>query len=159
MKNLSRSIFFILGLAGLATWAQAQVSVQQAWVRASVPQQQATGAFMLITSAKDSRLVGATSSLTPSVEVHEMAMQDNVMRMRQVPAVELPAGKTVALQPGGYHVMLMGLKQPVVAGDTVPLTLSFANHDGTSETVQVRAEVRPLNSSANTSAKPAEHKH
>jgi copper(I)-binding protein len=86
-------------------------------------------------------------------------MQDNVMRMRQVPAIELPAGKTVALQPGGYHVMLMGLKHPVVEGDTVPLTLSFANRDGSRETVQVNAVVRPLNTNANTSAKPTEHKH
>lgn len=155
MKTFTRSILCCIGLMAMVAAAQAEVAVQDAWVRATVPQQQATGAFMLITAPKDSRLVGASSSLTPTVEVHEMAMQNNVMHMRQVPAVELPAGKTVALEPGGYHVMLMGLKQPVREGETVPLTLSFAHRDGTRETVQVKAQVRPLN----TAAKPAEHKH
>jgi copper(I)-binding protein len=81
-----------------------------------------------------------------------MAMQDNVMRMSQVPAVELPAGKAVDLKPGGYHVMLMDLKQPVKEGGTVPLTLVFEGRDGRRETVEVQAPVRPLNSSATPAA-------
>jgi copper(I)-binding protein len=87
-----------------------------------------------------------------------MAMQDNVMRMRQVPAVELPAGKAVDLKPGGYHVMLMDLKQPVKEGDTVPLTLVFEGKDGQRETVEVKAPVRPLNSGASPSTHGG-HKH
>jgi copper(I)-binding protein len=142
----------------IAAAAQAQVTVRDAWVRASVPQQKATGAFMQLQSAKDTRLVSASSPLTPSVEVHEMAMQDNVMRMRQVPAVELPAGKAVDLKPGGYHVMLMDLKQPVKEGDTVPLTLVFEGKDGQRETVEVKAPVRPLNSGAAPAAHGG-HKH
>src|SRR2546427_251339 len=105
MKLVIRTAIVAASL--LAATAQAQVTVKDAWVRATVPQQKATGAFMQLKATKNSKLVSASSPLTPAVEVHEMAMQDNVMKMRQVPAVELPAGKTVELKPGGYHVMLM----------------------------------------------------
>lgn len=148
----------IAAVAMLAAAAQAQVTVKDAWVRATVPQQKATGAFMQLQSAKGSRLVSANSPLTPNVEVHEMAMQDNVMRMRQVPAIELPAGKTVDLKPGGYHIMFMNLTQPVKEGDTVPLTLVFEGKDGQRETVDVKAPVRPLNSNA-APATHGGHKH
>jgi copper(I)-binding protein len=132
--------------------------VKEAWVRATVPQQQATGAFMQLNAAKDTRLVSASSPLTPVVEVHEMTMQDNVMRMREVPAVELPAGKTVELKPGGYHVMMMNLKQQVKVGETVPLTLVFEGKDGKRESVEVKAQVRALNTPAAPAA-AGTHKH
>lgn len=138
----------------LAATAQAQVTVKDAWVRATVPQQKATGAFMQIQAAKNSKLLSASSPITAVVEVHEMAMQDNVMKMRQVPSVELPAGKTVELKPGGYHVMLMDLKQQVKAGDTVPLTLVVEGVDGKRESIEVKAPVRALNAN---SAQPAVH--
>lgn len=141
--------------AFVATAAHAQVTVKDAWVRATVPQQKATGAFMQLNAAKDSKLVSATSSLTPVVEVHEMKMEGDVMKMRQIPSVELPAGKSVELKPGGYHVMLMDLKQQVKEGDTVPLTLVIEGKDGKRESVQVKAQVRALN----TAAKPAAHDH
>ena len=147
MKLAIRSLVAAATLIAAAT-AQAQVTVKDAWVRATVPQQKATGAFMQLQSTKDTKLVSASSPLTPNVEVHEMAMQDNVMKMRQVPAIELPAGKVVELKPGSYHVMLMNLQKPVSVGDTVSLTLSFESKDGKRETVEVQAPVRPLNSSA-----------
>ena len=110
--------------------AAAQVTVKDAWVRATVPQQKATGAFLQLTAATDSRLVGVSSSVVPVVELHEMAMDNNVMKMRQIAALELPAGKSVELKPGGYHLMLMDLKQQVKEGDTVPLTLVIEGPDG-----------------------------
>jgi copper(I)-binding protein len=145
----------------LAAGAHAQVTVKDAWVRATVPQQKATGAFMQINAAKDTKLVSATSPVTPVVEVHEMAMQDSVMRMRQVPALDVPAGKTVELKPGGYHVMLLDLKQQVKEGDTVPLTLVFEGKDGKRESVEVKAPVRALNASAQPapSMGHGDHKH
>jgi len=143
----------IVAASMLAAVAHAQVTVKDAWVRATVPQQKATGAFMQLQAAKDSKLISASSPLTPAVEVHEMAMQNNVMKMRQVPSVELPAGKTVELKPGGYHVMLMDLKQQVKEGDTVPLTLVIEGKDGKRESVEVKAPVRALNASA----QPAGH--
>ena len=152
MKLTIRSLVAAAALIAAAA-AQAQVTVKDAWVRATVPQQKATGAFMQLQSTKDTKLVSASSPLTPNVEVHEMAMQDNVMKMRQVPAIELPAGKVVELKPGSYHVMLMNLQKPVSVGDTVSLTLSFEGKDGKRETVEVQAPVRPLNSNA----APASH--
>ena len=116
---------------------------------------------MQLKATKNSKLVSASSPLTPAVEVHEMAMQDNVMKMRQVPAVELPAGKSVELKPGGYHVMLMDLKQQVKEGVTVPLTLVIEGPDGKRESVEVKAPVRALNASAQPAGHDAQggHKH
>jgi copper(I)-binding protein len=142
----------------LATAAQAEVAVQDAWVRATVPQQKATGAFMQLRSSTPMRLIAASSPLTPTVEVHEMAMEDNVMRMRQIPGIDLLPGQTVELKSGGYHVMLMNLTQQVKAGDTVALTLVFEGQDGQRETKEVKAPVRALNS-VPSQAKQGEHKH
>ncbi|MFN3734353.1 copper chaperone PCu(A)C [Comamonas testosteroni] len=151
MKFAIRSA--IVAAAMLAASAHAHVTVKDAWVRATVPQQKATGAYMQLLAAQDSKLISASSPLTQAVEVHEMAMQDNVMKMRQVPSVELPAGKTVELKPGGYHVMLMDLKQQLKEGDTVPLTLVIEGKDSKRESVEVKALVRALNASA----QPAGH--
>ncbi len=158
MTPIARSILAAASIAILASTANAQVTVKDAWVRATVPQQQATGAFMQLSAAKDSKLVSASSPLTPVVEVHEMAMQDNVMRMRQIPAVELPAGKAVDLKPGGYHVMLLDLKQQVKEGDTVPITLVFEGKDGKRESMEIKAPVRALNAAAKPAAH-GDHKH
>lgn len=157
MKTSTRTFLVIASLT-VATAAQAQIIVKDAWVRATVPQQRATGAFMQIDAASDSKLISASSPITPLVEVHEMAMQDNVMKMRQVSAVALPAGKTVELKPGGYHVMLMDLKQQVKEGNTLPLTLVFEDKEGKRATVEVSAQVRALNASAPPAAQ-ADHKH
>lgn len=145
----------VLALAAGSALAQANVSVKDAWVRATVPQQKATGAFMQLQAASDSKFVSASSPLTPNVEVHEMAMHGDVMRMRQVQSVELPAGKQVDLKPGGHHIMLLNLKAQVKEGDTVPFTLVFEGKDGKRETVEIKAPVRALNSAA----KPAHAGH
>lgn len=142
-------------LACISVSAIAQVSVKDAWVRGTVPQQKATGAFMQLQAEKDSRLVSAKSPVAGVVEIHEMAMEKDVMKMRAVPnGLELPAGKTVELKPGGYHVMLMDLKQAVKEGDTVPLTLIFEGKDKTQSTVEVKAAVKALGA-----AKKAEGMH
>ncbi|MCX2862195.1 copper chaperone PCu(A)C [Paucibacter sp. PLA-PC-4] len=143
----------------LMTSAAAQVTIKDAWVRATVPQQKATGAFMQLSATKDSRLVAVSSSAVPVVEVHEMAMDNNVMKMRQIPALELPAGKSVELKPGGYHIMLMDLKQQVKVGDTLPLTLVFEDKAGKRETVEVKAEVRALGTAAAKHGGHSDHKH
>lgn len=133
----------------------AQVAVADPWVRATVPQQQASGAFMTITSPKTSRLVQASSPVAGVVELHEMKMEGNVMRMRAVPGIDLPAGRKVELGPGGYHVMLMALKQTLVAGETVPITLIFEGEDRRRETVEIKAPVRALT----TGSAASKHKH
>ena len=146
-------------------WAQgtASVEIKDPWVRATVAQQKSSGAFMQLTAKADSKLVEVKSPVAGVVEIHEMAMADNVMKMRQVPGLALPAGKAVELKPGGYHVMLMDLKGPVKDGDTVPFTLVFEGKDGKRENVEIKASVRPLgNAAAPAKADAAghgEHKH
>jgi len=78
------------------------------------------------------------------VEIHEMSMEGSVMKMRAVPGLDLPAGKTVELKPGGYHVMLMDLKKELKAGDTVPLTLVVEGADKKREIIEVKAPVKAL---------------
>lgn len=129
-----------LALLTLTAAAQAQsLKVQDAWVRATVPQQQATGAFMQLSSAQGGKLVELRSPAAKVVEVHEMSMENNVMKMRALPFLELPAGQSVELKPGGYHIMLMGLNGQVKAGESVPLTLVFEGRDGKRETLELKA--------------------
>ncbi|MEI7447174.1 MAG: copper chaperone PCu(A)C [Burkholderiales bacterium] len=142
-------------LAASPVLAAAQVAVSDPWVRATVPQQQASGAFMTLTAPQGARLVEARSPVAATVEVHEMKREGDVMKMRAIPSLELPAGKAVKLEPGGFHVMLMGLKQTLNAGDTVPLTLVIETADRQRQTVEVKAPVRPLAQGSGAST----HKH
>lgn len=140
-------------LASLALPALAQVEVTDAWVRATVPAQTATGAFMKLRAKTAARLVEAKSPVAGTVELHEMKMVGDVMKMGAVPGVDLPAGQTVELAPGGYHIMLLELKRQVKEGDTVPLTLVVEGKDKKRETIEVKAVARPLG------AAPAGHHH
>lgn len=141
-------------LSIISTAPFAQVTVTDPWVRATVPTQHATGAFMQLSSKTGSRLVAVTSPLA-TTEIHEMAIQDNVMRMRQIAGLDLPAGQTVALKPGGYHVMFFDLKSQIKEGDVIPLTLVFENKDKKRETLELKVPARALtNSDAH-----AAHKH
>ena len=130
-------------LASFVASAQSPaVKVDDPWVRATVAPQKATGAFMQLTSAKPAKVVAASSPVAAMVEIHEMKMDDGVMKMRAVDALPLPAGQTVALKPGSYHVMLMGLKGQIKAGETVPLTLTVEGEDKQRTTVEVKAQAR-----------------
>lgn len=120
-------------------------SVKDAWIRGTVAQQKATGLFAQITAPSASRLVEARSPAAGLVEIHEMRMDGDTMRMRALPALELPAGRMVELKPGGFHVMLMDLKQPLKAGDTVPVSLVFEAADKTRQTVELQVPVRAVN--------------
>ncbi len=144
---MKKSLIAICSMV-LATTAFAQVTVKDAWVRATVPQQKATGAFMQLTATRDAKLVEARSPVAGVVEIHEMALENNIMKMRAIPGLALPAGKAVELKPGGYHVMLMDLKGQVKDGDTVPVTLVLESADGKRETVEIKAPARPLNAAA-----------
>jgi hypothetical protein len=120
------------------------VTVKDAWVRATVPGQRATGAFMGLTASRDAVLVSASSPVAGVVELHEMVMDGSVMRMRALPKLELPAGQRVELKPGGYHVMLMDLRQTLKPGDVVPLGLRIEVAGSKPADIAVRAEVREL---------------
>ena len=147
---------FIASLLTITAGAWAQqttVKVEGAWVRGTVAMQKATGAFMRLTPASDVRLVSASSPVADVVEIHEMSMENDVMKMRQVTGMALPAGKATELKPGGYHIMLMGLKDQVKGGDNVPLTLTFEGADKKTFTQEISAPVRALG------AAPMKHDH
>ncbi len=143
-----RKTVLALSLSCLSAAAFAQVTVGEPWVRGTVAAQKATGAFMELTSSEDAVLVSASSPVAGVVEVHHMAMDQGVMKMRAIPRLDLPAGKTVRLEPGGYHVMLMDLKQQMKAGDVVAITLEIQGKDGKTRTVEVKAAVRALAAAA-----------
>ncbi|AOE91367.1 copper chaperone PCu(A)C [Ralstonia pseudosolanacearum] len=124
--------------------ALAQVTVRDAWVRGTVPGQTATGAFMTLQAADGARLVGISTPAAARAEIHEMKMEGDVMRMRAIPALPLPKGEAVQLKPGGYHVMLQDLKQPLAKDATVPLTLKVELADHRIVEQKVDAKVRDL---------------
>lgn len=139
---MTRRWWMLSFLLALASPALAQVEVKDAWIRATVSQQKATGAFMRLTAAQATRVVQVSSPVAGVAEIHEMSMTDNVMRMRAVTALDLPAGQTVELKPGGYHVMLLDLKQTIKEGDVVPLTLTLEGNDGKRTSMEVKVPVR-----------------
>jgi copper(I)-binding protein len=150
--KLSQLTLAALMAAAVSTSAFAQsVEVKDPWVRAAVPGQTGTGAFMKITARNGARLVSASSPVAGVTEVHEMKMEGNVMKMRALEGgLELPAGKTVELKPGGYHVMLMDLKGPLARDSTVPLTLVFKDAKGVESRIELKVPV---------STAPVMHKH
>ena len=131
----------VLALACSTLHAQT-VEVKDAWVRTSVQGQKATGAFMKITAKDGAKLVSASSPVAGVAEVHEMKMEGDIMKMRAVQSgLDLPAGKTVELKPGGYHVMLMDLKAALPKDSTIPLTLVFKDAKGVESKVELKVPV------------------
>ena len=139
--------------------AHAQVEVSDAWVRATGQGQKATGVFMNLTAQKATRLVGVKADLTASAEVHEMKMDKDVMKMQAVKALDLPAGQTVALKPGSYHVMLMDLKAPVAEDSHVVLTLLFEDAAGVKTQKEVKAVAKKMGMGGKDKPQHGEHKH
>jgi copper(I)-binding protein len=139
---LYASVF--IGVAGLSMDAGAEVKVTGAWVRGTVPAQKTTGAFVTLQSSADAKVVSVRSPIAKSAEIHASEMKGGVMHMHALETLPLPAGKPVALKPGGAHVMLMGLTKPLREGDTVPLSFTLEDGNGKRTTLEVQAPVRPL---------------
>lgn len=106
-----------------------QLSVEDQYIRATPPNSKNSAAFMVITNAdkKEIKLLSASSDIAARVELHQHIMDDGLMKMRQVEEIIIKAGGSVALQPGGYHVMFLNLKQPLEEGQSISLSLSFDN--------------------------------
>jgi periplasmic copper chaperone A len=131
-----------LAVALLAAPALAgDITVADPFARASAGMAEVGAAFMTLrnTSKSDDQLIGASAPVSGSAELHNHIKDGDIMRMRQVPSINIPAGGTVALQPGGLHVMLMGLKQPLKQGEVFPLTLTFAKAGTMTVEVTVKA--------------------
>lgn len=129
----------------------ADTNVSDAWVRATVPSQGTTGAFLTLIDDADGMLRSASSPVAGVTELHEMKMEGDVMKMQAVPGIPITAGKPLALKPGGYHIMLMKLKRQLKPGETVPIALSIEGKDGKRRTVELQAPVKGLD------AAPAGH--
>jgi hypothetical protein len=154
--TLIRALLFA-SLTWTSAWAQ-NVNVQGAWVRATVQGQKASGAFMTLTAKTDTKLVGVSTSVAGLAQVHEMKMDNNVMQMRALPdGLPLPAGKAVALQPGGFHVMLMDLKLPLQKDTTIPLTLRFKDAKGVESSLDIKVPVSQVAPAGGKEHQHADH--
>ncbi len=136
----------------------ATVKVEAAWARATVQGQLGSGAYMNLTATTGMQLIGVSTSSAAVAEVHEMKMDGDIMKMRAVSALDLPAGKTVQLKPGGYHLMLMELKQPLAKGSTMPLTLHLKDAKGVESRQEILVPVLTAAPGA-TAAPHSAHQH
>jgi periplasmic copper chaperone A len=134
--------FFALAWAAMLPALAQTIAVSGAWARATVPGQHGTGAFMTLVAPEGARLTGAASAVAGVVEIHEMTMEGNVMKMRAISGLDLPPGRSVPLAPGGYHVMLMDLKRPLKVGEKIRIELQFETRDRRLITQPVEVEVR-----------------
>jgi copper(I)-binding protein len=141
---MKKHTFALIASITLASSAFAQTTITAPWVRATVPQQTSGGAFMQLRSADSAKLVSVASPMAASAQLHKMEMSGQMMKMREVDAIDLPAGQTVNLGSGGFHIMLVGLKNQLKEGDSVPLSLVIEHKDGKREKVSVSAPVKPL---------------
>jgi copper(I)-binding protein len=141
-----KELFLALTLAASSLAAQAEVKATGAWVRATVPSQKSTGAFVTLTSSEDAKVVAVESPAAAMAELHSSTMKGGTMEMRAVETVALPAGKPVELKPGALHVMLMGLAKPAKAGESFPLVFTIEDRRGKRTRLDVSAAVRPIGS-------------
>ncbi len=144
LRHRSFAFLAVLVVASTLVWSAraTAVEVDRAWVRATVPGQMASGAYMGIASDKPVRIVGVETPAASLAQIHEMSMKGNTMSMRAVDALEVPAGKRVELKPGAFHVMLMDLKQPLKKGERIPLVLRIEGPDRKTVEQTVSLEVR-----------------
>ncbi len=136
------TLFAAVPAAGAPEFVQKDMYVGHPYAKATPPGARTGGAYFMLENrgTQSDRLIGVASPVAAAAEMHSMAMDGNVMRMRAVREIEIPAGAKVALKPGGFHVMLLDLKQPLVAGGKVPLKLTFAR----AGTVEVTVDVEPM---------------
>jgi copper(I)-binding protein len=142
MKHACKRLLIAFGMLASTAFAADTVTVSNAWVRATAPGQEVGAAYLDMKSASDARLVKVETSAAGSVEIHSMAMKNGVMKMRMLEEMALPAGKTVSLAPGGFHLMLFDLKQPLKAGEKVLFTFIIKDRKGKATTQQVTAPIR-----------------
>lgn len=147
MMNLYRLFCFcMLALAASSVQADDSVKVSNAWVRATAPGQDVGAAYMTLQSALDTSLVKVESPVAGTVEIHSMTMKNGVMQMRMLDTLPLSAGKPAKLEPGGFHLMLFDLKNPLKAGDKVAFTLHFKDsakdNTGKTSTINISLPVK-----------------
>jgi len=148
----------LVSFSSYAAGNAGDIEISGAWSRATAPGQDAAAVDMTITSKQAATLVGVSSPVAKTAELHSMTTEGGMMRMREVKSIELPAGKRVNLGESGYHLMLNGLKAPLKEGETVPLTLSIEAGKQVVMKIETRAEVRSL-TGTNDASHQDEHQH
>lgn len=160
MKTRSLIAAVVLGFGAASAFAQgAPVAADGAWARATVQGQKSSGAFVKLTAREALQLVGVASPVAGVAEIHEMKMEGDVMRMRAVPALSLPAGQAVELKPGGYHVMLMDLRAPLAPNTQIPLTLRFKDAKGAESRLELSVPVSAQAPGGQPAGHGGGHKH
>lgn len=139
---LAAALGWFAGSPAMAAATGTEVAVSNAWVRATVPGQPVAGAYLDLRATGKLELIGVSSPVADRGEIHEMKDEDGMMKMRAVAKVDLPAAETVSLAPGGQHVMLFGIRKPLVEGTKVTLTLKFRRRSGSTFTRRVEAPVK-----------------
>ena len=130
-----------LSLAIFPILAKAQARIEDPWARPTVAGQTAAGGFLqIIGGAQPDRLLEAKAAIASSTELHTMVMDGNIMRMRSVANMDVPAGTTVSLAPGGLHLMFQGLKAPLKAGQEIELNLRFEKAGWVKVPMRVKAQ-------------------
>ena len=150
MKTAFASLLLACAFAAHAG-APAPVAIQGAWARGTVAGQDSTGAFMTLTAREPLTLLGAETPAAGIVEIHQMKMVGDVMKMSAVETLPLAAGQPLQLGPGGYHFMLMDLKAPFKPGSSVAMTLRFRDGQGKERKLPVNVPI--------ALAAPTAHKH
>jgi len=167
MTKFRTLLLLALGLLAAATAAQAHdytlgaLKIGHPWARATAPTAPAGGGFLTVTNTGTTpdRLISARSAAAGLVQIHEMKMEGDVMRMRPAGAIDLPVGRAFELKPGSYHVMLQELKQPLAAGSAMPLTLVFRNAKGVESRTELRVPVSAQPPAGAAAGAAHDHKH
>jgi periplasmic copper chaperone A len=164
LKFIARRAVFLPAIALFCLNIQAQtasdVKIEGAWIRTAVEGQSGTGGFMKLTAPANMKLIAVASPAAKIGEIHEMKMEGSVMKMAEVKGgLELPAGKAVELKPGGFHIMLLDLKQSLKADMQVPVTLTFANAKGEQSKVEVKVPVAARAPGSTPGKDMSGHKH
>ena len=141
MMLRSTCLTLLLTLAACAE-TESDITINYAWARATAPGQKVAAAYMDLASKKGAALVKAECNLAGSVEIHSMIMENDVMKMRMLEELDIPAGKTVSLEPGGYHLMLFNLKQPMDAGKEAKFTLHFRTRTGEEKSMTLTLPIK-----------------
>jgi len=132
------AVYLLLATAAHGFAQSGDIEIKDVWARATPGGAQTAAVYATIVSAADDRLTGAATPAAKEAQLHTMATDNGVMTMRQVDDINLPAGQPVTLKPGGYHIVPTGLTQPLVEGQTFPLTLTFAKTGNRQVTVSVQ---------------------
>ena len=140
------TVILVALLFGAAAQAADPVKILDPWARATVPGQKVGGVYMEIVASENLRLTGIKTAAAESAQLHQMKMENGLMRMRAVPFLQLPAGKSVKLEPGGYHIMLFDLRRSLVPGQELTLELTFEDAGKKKYRVPVQVVVRDRDS-------------